>query len=112
MGQEKFQASKHAEIRIAQRGICIAALEILFEHGDEIMAGSGCFRTRLRWSQARDLRQEGVPLRVVESALRTEAIFSGDETLVTCWKRDPHRAAGGSRGRRRSSKFQNHTLRH
>ena len=43
----------------------------------------------VHYAQAVHLLAEGLPLEVVETALKIEAIVSRDERLVTCYMRTP-----------------------
>lgn len=89
----------HANRRIAQRGICPEALDLVCTYGIDMPAGNGCVRRELRQNQAQSLLQEGFAIDVVERALRTEAIYSRDEALITCYLRTPRSTARRARGK-------------
>lgn len=81
--------TRHATLRLAQRGICKHALELLTMHGIDIPAGRGQVRRELRGYQVGALHAEGFSLEIIDKALRLEAIFTSEETLVTCYQRTP-----------------------
>jgi hypothetical protein len=82
-------ATIHATYRIAQRGICPNALDLVCTYGIDLPAGSGCVRREVRRYQLSTLLAEGHALRVVERALRIEAICSEGGLLITCYLRAP-----------------------
>ena len=85
--------TRHAERRIAQRGLCPDALQLVLVHGHDLPAGEGCVRREIRLSQISELSAEGFSLRTIEGALRIEAILSGDDVLITCYGRAPRLAS-------------------
>lgn len=93
--------TRHATLRLAQRGICKDALELLTMHGIDIPAGRGQVRRELRGYQVGALHAEGFSLEIIGKALRLEAIFASDETLVTCYQRTPRHIGRGARDTRR-----------
>jgi hypothetical protein len=100
-------ATTHAQERIAQRAVCPEALALVSLHGFDCPAGRGCFQRELRDSQINDLYEQGFALAVIEKALRLRVIYSGEEELITCYKRKQRQA---SRGAYRSRKTQRRTI--
>lgn len=92
--------TRHAALRVAQRNICAQALELVTMHGVDVPAGGGLMRREVRYDQVTALHAEGFSLDVIEKALRLEAIFASDETLVTCYKRTPRHAGRSTRDRK------------
>jgi hypothetical protein len=88
-----LRVTAHAQQRLAQRGICPAAVDVVRIYGVDSPAGGGCVRRELRQEQVVDLSAGGFSLATIERALRLEAIFSRDEQLVTCYQRAPKRAS-------------------
>ena len=80
-------ATSHAILRMAQRGIRQEVLDLLSCFGVDEPAGAGCVRRRLRRDQIQGLLSEGFSLAIVERAVRTEAVYSRDERLITCYWR-------------------------
>lgn len=93
--------SPHAAWRIAQRGVCQDALDLLTLHGTDLPAGNGRVRRELYAAQTAELFEEGYPLAVIEKAFRLEAIFTESGILVTCYQRTPRPVA--RKGRRRGN---------
>ncbi len=89
--------TRHATLRLAQRGICKHALELLTLHGIDVPAGRGYVRRELRGYQVGALHAEGFSLEIIDKALRLEAIFTSDEALVTCYQRTPRHIGRGAR---------------
>jgi site-specific recombinase XerD len=81
--------TKHVAQRIAQRGVRTEALNVVLAYGEDVPACNGCLKRELRHAQAVHLIADGLPLEVVETALKIEAIVSRDERLVTCYMRAP-----------------------
>lgn len=88
-----LRTTEHAQKRIAKRGVCPAALELLHIHGIDSPAGSGCVRREIRHTQTTDLSEQGYAIEVIDRALRLEAIFCRNERLVTCYQRRPQRTS-------------------
>ena len=90
----------HAAKRIEERGIRWDALQVVLLHGDDHPAGRGCVRRELLCSKLGEIIAEGVPHEVAEMALRIEVVLSGEEELITCYRRAP-RGPGWVRQRHR-----------
>lgn len=97
------RVTRHAALRLAQRGICVHALELLTMHGIDVPAGRGQMRRELRGYQVGALHAEGFSLEIINKALRLEAIFTSDETLVTCYQRTPRHIGRGYRASRQDA---------
>lgn len=83
----------HADQRIAQRGICPAALSLVILYGHDAPAGRGCKARELRLSQFPELHELGFSVAAIEKALRIRAILSREEELLTCYQRKPEKLA-------------------
>lgn len=90
----------HARQRIAQRGICQKALALLSLNGMDSPAGAGRVRRELRYNQMAELYEQGYALEVIDKALRLEAIFSNENSLITCYLRTPRKSSRGARRNR------------
>jgi len=98
--------TRHAARRLAQRGVCREAFALLTLHGIDVPVGGGRVRREVRHQQVSGLHADDYSLEVIDRALRLEAIYASDDTLITCYQRAPHlpsrRGAKGSRMLRRS----------
>lgn len=81
--------TKHAADRIAQRGVHPEALNVVLAYGEDAPARDGCLKRELRHTQVHEALADGVPLKIIEAALKIEAIVSREERLVTCYMRSP-----------------------
>lgn len=81
--------TKHAVERIAQRGIQPQALAVVFTYGHDTPTPDGCLKRELHYTQLHEALADGVPLKIIEAALKIEAILSSEERLVTCYMRSP-----------------------
>jgi len=81
--------SRHAEIRLRQRGVRTTALALLLEWHDEVLfAGGGRVSAFLSKSGAEGLLSEGYPPATVDAARRLSLILDGDTgTVVTVLRR-------------------------
>lgn len=96
--------TKHAKYRVAQRGVCNDALELLFLYGHDMPAGGGCFRREIWNRQVSELHDLGFPLSLIERALRLEAVISEVGAVVTVYQRQPRGYRTGVRERRAASR--------
>ena len=90
-GQMTFNITAHADQRIAQRGICPAALSLVILYGVDAPAGGGCKARELRLLQVSELHELGYAFAIIEKALRIRAILSREEELLTCYQRNPEK---------------------
>lgn len=96
-----FTRSPHAEERIAQRGVCPNALELVALFGTAFPAGGGCEKRKVHIKQMSDLCEAGYPLHIIERAMNLTAVFSSDGELITCYKGAPSKSpAPRTRGRK------------
>ncbi|GAA6202930.1 hypothetical protein [Aquicoccus sp. SU-CL01552] len=79
----------HAVERIAQRGIQPQALNVVIAYGHDAPTRDGCLKRELRYTRVSEVLADGVPLKIIEAALKIEAILSREERLVTCYMRSP-----------------------
>ncbi|MFY0690753.1 MAG: hypothetical protein JXR14_02385 [Paracoccaceae bacterium] len=97
----------HADQRIAQRGICPAALSLVILYGIDAPAGNGCKARELRLSHFSELHELGFAVTTIEKALRIRAILSREEELLTCYQRNPEKNARQPRSRKVRSSLRN-----
>lgn len=81
--------TKHALERLAQRGIQPQALHVVIAYGHDTPTRDGCLKRELRHTRMSEVLADGVPLKIIEAALKIEAILSREERLVTCYIRSP-----------------------
>ena len=89
MGNGKMrnlQVSQHAKARAVERNIKDEELDLVFNYGLDVPAGSGTARRFLRSHQFKELRNEGYPVKAIERASRIEIIVADGDVLVTCYK--------------------------
>jgi len=97
----------HADQRIAQRGICPAALSLVILYGHDTPAREGCKARELRLSQFPELHELGFAVTTIEKALRIRAIITRDEKVRTCYHRPPEKHARPRRSQQVRSSRQN-----
>lgn len=103
--QMTVKITAHADQRIAQRGICPAALNLVILYGVDAPAGNSCKARELRLSQVSELHELGFAVTTIEKALRIRAILSCEEEMLTCYQRNPEKHARRLRFRKvRSSR--------
>ncbi len=87
--------SRHAEIRVAQRGIRKEVLALVMsEHDVDADVGNGCCALRVSRRRIRDLLEEGHPPKTVERLKRLVVVDGAAGTVVTIMH------DSGTRGRR------------
>ncbi len=85
----KTNLTIHAAQRIAQRGVSNEALELLVLFGSDIPAGKGVVKRRVLDQSYIDLIDSGYSIELADQAMRLCAVIASDETIITCYKRDP-----------------------
>ncbi|MCT8159364.1 hypothetical protein [Pseudoruegeria sp. SHC-113] len=83
----------HANQRIAQRGICRKALNLVALYGHDTPARNGSKAREIRVSQFSELYELGFAVTTIEKALRIRAIITRDEKVQTCYHRPPEKHA-------------------
>ncbi|CUH46424.1 hypothetical protein RUA4292_00590 [Ruegeria atlantica] len=86
-GLSSLGMTKHALERAAQRGVSQQDLKLLITYAKYNDAGAGCSRLYLNDQAVQELIADGLPLEVVESAQKSEAIVTSDGRVVTCYRR-------------------------
>ena len=87
MGNGKMrnlQVSQHAKARAVERNIKDEELDLVFNYGLDVPAGSGTARRFLRSHQFKE--NEGHTVKAIERASRIEIIVADGDVLVTCYK--------------------------
>jgi hypothetical protein len=86
---ESLRLSRHAQVRLHQRGIRPAVLDLLIRFSDiELPAGNGCVQHSL--SQGIGAAQEGHRASMVDRAARIAMITSGED-VITVYPQSPRR---------------------
>ncbi|MFG6083656.1 DUF4258 domain-containing protein [Paracoccus litorisediminis] len=103
-----FSFSRHAETRMAQRGIRTNSLDILLLHGTTYSAGEGCERYQLLDCTFRHLQTAGYDVQILRSAAKLCAIVNEHGVVVTCYhvSHDTRRCSGIKNRKRRGRSSQ------
>ena len=80
--------TRQAIVRGQQRGVKLAALELIAGYGDcDLPAGHGCVRRMLSHAGRAELLADGHKPALVERAARLTLVLSDDGAVVTVWPR-------------------------
>ncbi len=94
-----FMVSTHAAVRMAQRGIRRAILDLVILHGTPAKAQDDCEEYILSEQAARFLVNTGYDPQTITAATKVRAIVDPCGTIVTCY----HKRSGRSRPSSRTS---------
>ena len=99
----KFRLSSHAEIRMRQRGLNSAVVQLVAYRGDiEVPGFQGRCWVRLSNSAISELASEGESAAVLAQARSTLILIASNGSIVTVVRSAPDRRPRGVRGRYRA----------
>ena len=76
--------SRHARVRIQQRGVTSEILKLHEEYADmECCVGNGCTSRTLTDSAASELRHHGISQQIIEKARKMAVLYSESQQIVT-----------------------------